>query len=187
MLNSLAESAPRVTTIGRHLGNGGSRCVAVGERRPSSSGRLDFATTVKPLLTGTAFSSLGLSDATTIGDSGVGLAALAPAAAGFAARQELPELLDLLPRPIDEGIDGLRADLAQPGLVAGLQPSRARRPRDPSANQPWSGDHGGPAICSGDQPSFKRSITKRSSRSSRSSNASRSRRAKYDPSAKLGW
>ena len=109
---------------------------------------------------------LPIAELLAIRDRAPGVAALAPAAAGPAAGQELPELLDLLPCPIDEGIDRLPTEPAQPGLVPAFQPSRASRPRDPAAQQPWSEDHGGPAICSGDQPSFKRSITKRSSRSS---------------------
>jgi hypothetical protein len=117
-------------------------------------------------------------DRAAIGDGALGFATFAPAAPRLAARQQLPELLHLLPGTINKAINGLRAEPAQARLVAGLEPSRARRPRDPSAKQPWSGDRGGPAICSGDQPSLRRSTTKRSSRS---------RRAKYDPSAKLGW
>ena len=94
-----------------------------------------------------------------------------------AARQPLPELFELLPRPIDEVINGLRAEPAQSRLVACFQPSIAggdrsvperaevRRPRRP-------------AIGSGDQPSFERSTTNRSSRWSRSSSASRRHRAR---------
>jgi hypothetical protein len=67
----------------------------------------------------------------TTADHALGFAAFAPTAAGLAARQQLPELLDLLPRPIDEGIDRLRAEPAQPGLVAGLQPPCAARATSP--------------------------------------------------------
>ena len=113
----------------------------------------------------------------TISDRALGCAALAAAAPRLAARQPLPELFELLPRPIDEAINGLRAEPAQSRLVACFQPSIAggdrsvperaevRRPRRP-------------AIGSGDQPSFERSTTNRSSRWSRSSSASRRHRAR---------
>src|SRR4051794_5877316 len=58
-----------------------------------------------------------------LGDGAPRLTSPAAAAPGAPARQQLPELLGLLPGPVDEGVDGLGRDGAQPALLAPLQPA----------------------------------------------------------------
>src|SRR3954454_15073480 len=53
-------------------------------------------------------------DGTPPGDGAVGLAGSPPAPPGPPTRQQLPELLALLPGPVDEGVDGLERDRAEP-------------------------------------------------------------------------
>jgi len=62
-------------------------------------------------------------DGTPLGDRGVRLPSPSSAAPGASARQQLPELLGLLPGAVDEGVDRLEADRAEPALLAPLQPA----------------------------------------------------------------
>ena len=69
-------------------------------------------------------------DGSPPGNGGARLASPPPAALGAATRQQLPELLGLLPGAVDEGVDGLGGDGAQPAFLAALEPASdlLRRP-----------------------------------------------------------
>jgi hypothetical protein len=58
------------------------------------------------------------------GDGAAWLARSPPAPLGAPARQQFPELLGLLPGAVDEGVDGLERDGAEPALLAPLEPTR---------------------------------------------------------------
>jgi hypothetical protein len=64
------------------------------------------------------------------GDGATRLPRPTAAPPGAAARQQLPQLLGLLRYPVDEGVDGLGGDGAQPAFLAPPQPARnlLRRP-----------------------------------------------------------
>ena len=62
-------------------------------------------------------------DGAALGDGGARLPGPPPASPGAPARQQLPELLALLPGAVDEGVDRLGGDGAQPALLAPLQPA----------------------------------------------------------------
>ena len=62
-------------------------------------------------------------DGAPLGDGAARLPSPPPAALGAPARQQPPELLGLLPGPVNEGVDGLEGDGAEPALLAALQPA----------------------------------------------------------------
>ena len=74
------------------------------------------------------------------GHGAAGLPAPPPAAPGPPARQQLPELLALLPRAVDEGVDRLDRHPTKPALLAALEPAGdlLRRPalQQALANEP---------------------------------------------------
>jgi hypothetical protein len=72
----------------------------------------------------TPFDGLGpVVDRGPSGDRGARLTSPTTAAPGAPARQQPPELLGLLRGPMDEGVDGLGGDGAQPPFLAALQPA----------------------------------------------------------------
>src|SRR4051794_7825451 len=57
------------------------------------------------------------------GDGAARLPRPPPAAPGPPARQQLPQLLGLLPRAVDEGVDRLGRHPTEPALLAALEPA----------------------------------------------------------------
>ena len=92
-------------------------------------GLATFVDGLRPVVDGAAF-----------GDDVARLAGSPPAASGPPARQQLPELLGLLPGAVDEGVDRLGGDGAQPAFLAALEPAGdlLRRPtlQQPLADEP---------------------------------------------------
>jgi hypothetical protein len=74
-------------------------------------------------------------DRGALGDDAARLPSPSPAASGPPARQQLPELLALLPGAVDEGVDRLGGDGAQPAFLAPPQPARDLLGR-PTLQQP---------------------------------------------------
>ena len=104
-----------------------------------------------------------------IRDRAPGFAPFASASASLAARQQPPERLDLLPRPIAEAVDGLGTEPAQARLLAIARQKAARSICEAAmVRRQWR-------ARSARDPAFGQAID---ARSSRSSNASRSRRTK---------
>src|SRR5215213_3582560 len=62
-------------------------------------------------------------DGAPLRDGAARLTGPSPAAPGAPARQQPPELLGLLPRAVEEGVDRLGRDGAQPALLAALEPA----------------------------------------------------------------
>src|SRR5919206_522173 len=62
-------------------------------------------------------------DRAPLGDGGARLPGPPPAAPGPPARQQLPELLALLPGAVDEGVDRLDRHSTEPALLAALEPA----------------------------------------------------------------
>jgi hypothetical protein len=80
-------------------------------------------------------------DGAARGDGGTRLASPPSGALGAATRQQLPELLALLPHPVDEGVDRLGGDGAQPVLLAPPQPAGDLLAR-PALEQPLADEPG---------------------------------------------
>src|SRR3954470_2387586 len=70
------------------------------------------------------FDALGpVVDGAPLGDAAARLPSSPPAALGPPARQQLAELLALLPRAVDEGVDRLDRHPTEPALLAALEPA----------------------------------------------------------------
>jgi hypothetical protein len=84
-------------------------------------------------------------DGAALGDGGTRLASPPPAALGATTRQQPPEPLGLLPGPVDEGVDRLGGDRAQPTLLAAPEPAGDLL-RRPALQQPVADEAAEPLV-----------------------------------------